>query len=89
VGVSNIREYESSKLSRSEAAIKRKREILEHKKKLEATLQYEETRDLKSPLNDALAKVEEVKNKISKFEKQVRMTTSIVCKISLLSLSWP
>ena len=71
VGMPNIREYETSKLSKSEELIKKKRELHEHKSKLEAALAYENSRDLKGPLNAAISKADSVRGKIAKFDKQL------------------
>ncbi len=57
VGMPNIREYESSKMSRSEELLRKKRDLVEHKSKLEAALAYETSRDLTGPLDISNRKV--------------------------------
>ena len=119
VGMPNIREYQSSKLAKSEALIKKKRELYEHKTKLESALEYENSRDLgiwlyfsiylcilnllllflsvclsvclslflsfslDGPLNKAKEKVETVKAKLQKFEKNLSKTLKEAGALSL------
>jgi len=70
IGVASIREFEEGQLKALQEAASGRRDIREQKAKLEAQLQYENTKDFASPLAKITKRVEQTKIKLSMSEER-------------------